>query len=172
MNNPFSQQYITKNCLIKYPDMVTGEKRKGTYVNWAPVQIPDELVKCGFFYRGKDDRVTCFYCGITLKDWLEEDDPWIEHARWSGNCPYLLLNVRRKRAKYLRTKCTETKIKDKMLTSTPSLKTTCKICLDNEIEYVTFPCTHFSMCNECVTTQNRCPICKQSIDKFLHVFIP
>jgi baculoviral IAP repeat-containing protein 7/8 len=90
--------------LIRYPDMVIGETRKKTYNNWMSVQDPDDLVKCGFFYQGKGDRVSCFYCGITLGNWLEEDDPWIEHARWSGDCPYLLLNVRRKRAKYLRTK--------------------------------------------------------------------
>jgi len=172
MNNPFSQQYVAKNCLIKYPDMVTGEKRKDTYTNWFPVQDSDELVNCGFFYRGQGDRVTCFYCGLTLTDWLEEDDPWIEHARFAGNCPYMLLNVRRRRAKYLRTKF----VKDEVLKidkeSTPSLKTICKICMDNEIEYVTFPCTHFSMCSKCVTTQNYCPICKQKIEKFLHVFIP
>jgi hypothetical protein len=172
MNNQFAQQYVYKNCLIRYPDLVTKEKRKETFVNWLPIQNPDELVKCGFFYGGREDLVVCFYCGISLGQWLTEDDPWIEHARWSPHCPYLLLNVRRSRAKYLRNKSLATKIKDKIFDPAPTSKTLCKICLDKEIEYVTLPCSHFSMCNSCVTTQNKCPICKETIRKFLHVYIP
>jgi len=102
---------------------------------------------------------------------LVGDDAWIEHARWSGTCPYLLLNVRRRRAKYLRHKSLVRKIKDKVFDSPPTTKTTCKICMDKEIEYVTLPCSHLAMCNVCITTQNDCPICKQRIKFLLHVFI-
>jgi hypothetical protein len=172
MNNIFAQQYIPKNCLIGYPDMVTREKRRETFTNWKHIQIPDELVDCGFFYTGKKDRVTCFYCGIDLCQWMPEDDPWIEHARWSHNCPFLLLNVRRKRAKCLRNKTLISKISNKLFDFTPSSKTICKVCLDKEIEYVSLPCKHFSMCGSCITTQNNCPICKQQIKQLLHVYIP
>ncbi|KAJ8311141.1 hypothetical protein KUTeg_011305 [Tegillarca granosa] len=38
---------------------------------------------------GKDDRVRCFFCGGGLFNWEENDDPWVEHARWFPKCVYL-----------------------------------------------------------------------------------
>jgi len=26
-----------------------------------------------------------------LKDWDPKDDPWVEHAKWYGSCPYLAM---------------------------------------------------------------------------------
>jgi baculoviral IAP repeat-containing protein 7/8 len=177
MNNPSAQQYINKNCLISCLDMITAEQRRKTFKNWKNFQNPEELVKCGFFYQGKEDLVTCFYCGVTLGNWLQEDDPWIEHARWSGECPYLLLNVRRRRAKYIRNKHPLENVftscyKVYERGSFPTSRTTCKVCWDKEVEYVTLPCAHFSMCNDCVTSQDECPICRKKIVHILHVFIP
>lgn len=34
----------------------------------------------------------CFYCGQGLRDWEDDDDPWIEHGRWSPTCSYVLLS--------------------------------------------------------------------------------
>lgn len=33
----------------------------------------------------------CFCCSQGLRDWEDDDEPWIEHARWSPRCSYLLL---------------------------------------------------------------------------------
>jgi len=41
---------------------------------------------------GANDHMSCFYCSHGLKDWEDSDEPWIEHARWSENCTFLLLN--------------------------------------------------------------------------------
>lgn len=38
-----------------------------------------------------NDCVRCFQCGIGLRNWDPEDDPWVEHARWSSKCSYLRL---------------------------------------------------------------------------------
>ena len=40
---------------------------------------------------GRGDGVQCFYCDGGLKNWDPEDVPWVEHARFFGNCAYLLL---------------------------------------------------------------------------------
>lgn len=34
----------------------------------------------------------CFYCEECIENWEEGDEPWTEHARFSSNCGYLLLN--------------------------------------------------------------------------------
>ena len=38
---------------------------------------------------GNNDHVRCFYCGIGLQNWDSEDNPFVEHARWSSDCQYL-----------------------------------------------------------------------------------
>ena len=31
----------------------------------------------------------CFHCGIGLQNWDSEDNPFVEHARWSQECQFL-----------------------------------------------------------------------------------
>ncbi|KAK3594451.1 hypothetical protein CHS0354_015450 [Potamilus streckersoni] len=38
---------------------------------------------------GFSDCVRCFHCGVGLRHWMSEDDPWIEHTRWSASCFYV-----------------------------------------------------------------------------------
>ncbi|XP_069135899.1 baculoviral IAP repeat-containing protein 3-like [Argopecten irradians] len=35
------------------------------------------------------DTVRCFHCHTGLAKWDRDDDPWVEHARHSPECPYL-----------------------------------------------------------------------------------
>ena len=64
-----------------------------TFRHWPPAmpQTARQLAYAGFFYLGVGDHVQCFHCSGALKNWDAEDLPWVEHARWFGNCPYLLL---------------------------------------------------------------------------------
>lgn len=43
----------------------------------------------GFYYIGSADRVTCFQCGITLRDWDVGHDPMTEHREYSPNCEFI-----------------------------------------------------------------------------------
>lgn len=52
-------------------------------------QTATQLAEAGFFYSGKDDVVYCFFCGQGLRSWDSEDEPWIEHAKWSPQCQYI-----------------------------------------------------------------------------------
>lgn len=54
-------------------------------------QTPRSLADAGFFYTGYSDRVRCFHCGGGLWNWQDDDDPWVEHARWFPNCAYVML---------------------------------------------------------------------------------
>lgn len=72
---------------------VSLDARLATFNTWSynEVQSSDYLAEAGFYYLGKDDEVRCFHCDGGLKNWLEDDDPWYEHARWFPKCPFLLL---------------------------------------------------------------------------------
>ena len=62
--------------------------REQTFEHW-PQQLkqkPKDLAQNGFFYTGRGDRVTCFYCNVTLKQWEDTDCIETEHLKWEPNC--------------------------------------------------------------------------------------
>ncbi|XP_021365080.1 baculoviral IAP repeat-containing protein 2-like [Mizuhopecten yessoensis] len=66
------------------------ESRRLSFRTWIrPHENIDNLVDSGFFSTGEEDVVRCFHCDIGLADWNPDDDPWVEHARHSPDCPYL-----------------------------------------------------------------------------------
>ncbi|KAK3591095.1 hypothetical protein CHS0354_035906 [Potamilus streckersoni] len=76
----------------KYPQYAVSSTRINSFQNWPEEsrQRPEEMAECGFYYAGFSDCVRCFYCGVGLRHWMSEDDPWIEHTRWSSSCRYVL----------------------------------------------------------------------------------
>lgn len=49
---------------------------------------------CSFFcFTELDDLVRCFQCGVGLRNWDPEDEPWVEHARWMPQCPFVVANT-------------------------------------------------------------------------------
>ena len=92
------------NCVLKTgcivnKEMCTVENREKSFENASwPMRTTHPggiMAKCGFYYTGSGDRVACFFCGITLRDWEKGDNPWIEHALYSNSCSYLLINKSR-----------------------------------------------------------------------------
>ncbi|XP_061184442.1 putative inhibitor of apoptosis [Saccostrea echinata] len=75
-----------------YPKYALLLKREATFDDRWPDSlkglIPD-LAKAGFYYRGVSDKTICFHCGMTLNLWEPTDDPYVEHAYWNPNCPYI-----------------------------------------------------------------------------------
>ncbi|XP_055882705.1 uncharacterized protein LOC106069079 [Biomphalaria glabrata] len=67
-------------------------KRMETFTAWPRDHhlTPKKLAKAGFYYAGYGDCVRCFYCGGGLRNWEDEDDVWVEHARWFPKCAYIL----------------------------------------------------------------------------------
>ncbi len=45
---------------------------------------------CLLCLLGVHDYVSCFWCGCTLGDWQEEDDPWTQHIITSPRCGHVL----------------------------------------------------------------------------------
>ncbi|XP_033739518.1 E3 ubiquitin-protein ligase XIAP-like isoform X2 [Pecten maximus] len=72
------------------PGQRSPEVRRESFRNWlGRYQDIDNLVHSGFFFIGEEDIVRCFHCDIGLAEWDPSDDPWVEHARHSPDCPYL-----------------------------------------------------------------------------------
>uniref|UniRef100_A0A2C9LDZ6 Uncharacterized protein n=1 Tax=Biomphalaria glabrata TaxID=6526 RepID=A0A2C9LDZ6_BIOGL len=66
-------------------------KRMETFLSWPRDHRlrPKELAGAGFYYAGYGDCARCFYCGGGLRNWEDEDDVWVEHARWFPKCAYI-----------------------------------------------------------------------------------
>ena len=71
--------------------MMFYEDRLTTFEHWSKQIQPDKyrLAKAGFYYTGEIDKVICFACGATLREWERTDDPWTEHYKWSKTCVFL-----------------------------------------------------------------------------------
>ena len=73
----------------KYPQWACPKLRLRSYIGWYKSQLPLELANSGFVFMNAADRVKCYYCGVELYEWDEEDDPWVEHAKWFPTCNYV-----------------------------------------------------------------------------------
>ncbi|CAG5122108.1 unnamed protein product [Candidula unifasciata] len=53
----------------------------------------EDLAEAGFYYAGYGDCARCFYCGGGLRNWEDDDNVWVEHARWFPKCAYIRQTV-------------------------------------------------------------------------------
>lgn len=63
-----------------------------TFNDWSNTSVnKHSLAKFGFFYTSVKDNVKCFFCGVEIGAWHEDDNVFVEHKRWSNYCPLLNL---------------------------------------------------------------------------------
>ncbi|XP_063404303.1 uncharacterized protein LOC134687776 [Mytilus trossulus] len=87
-------KYDGRLMKTKYPNYEPLQKRRDSYFDWPANRDflhPYDLAECGFFFTHFEDCVRCFQCGIGLRNWEDNDNVWVEHARWSQKCQYLTL---------------------------------------------------------------------------------
>ncbi|XP_018429758.1 PREDICTED: baculoviral IAP repeat-containing protein 1e-like, partial [Nanorana parkeri] len=65
--------------------------RLESFKTWPPnTNIdPASLAKCGFFYAGKKDAVSCYTCGICIHSFQPGEDAMTEHLKHSSDCAFL-----------------------------------------------------------------------------------
>lgn len=82
--------YCSKLFTFKpmHPTKMYYIDREQSFENWPRQmsQKPQDLIRNGFFYTGMSDKVTCFYCNVTLKQWEKSDCVETEHLKWDPNC--------------------------------------------------------------------------------------
>lgn len=95
-----SYDISTKNEQIldtsaKHIHMISCEDRLKTFIDWPHQlqQTPYSLACNGFYYSKQGDKVTCFYCGVSLKHWNSSDIIDIEHRKWSKDCYYIYMTL-------------------------------------------------------------------------------
>lgn len=75
----------------KSPNMATLHQRLKSYEGRRKSFVnSEELAKCGMYYKGFKDHVHCFFCEKVIRG--SRSEPWVEHARISPNCEYLILS--------------------------------------------------------------------------------
>ena len=82
-----------------YPYTVANSAYKSVSERWTSFQdwgkhmkpTRFELAEAGFYYLGNGDRVRCFCCGVTLRNWEQFDNAWAEHEKYAHNCMFLHL---------------------------------------------------------------------------------
>ncbi|KAK3107492.1 hypothetical protein FSP39_015767 [Pinctada imbricata] len=75
----------------KYPDYVYYAERLASFKDWPKyLKGPSkrDLARAGFVYTNVGDKVTCFWCGMTFKNWEPFDDAYKEHLKWSKDCTF------------------------------------------------------------------------------------
>ncbi|XP_016935530.3 death-associated inhibitor of apoptosis 1 [Drosophila suzukii] len=90
-NNTNATTQLFKNNIYNIMnDLNREEARLKTFTNW-PLEWLDkrQLAQTGMFYTHVDDKVKCYFCGVEIGRWEQEDLPVPEHQRWSPNCPLL-----------------------------------------------------------------------------------
>ncbi|XP_052087307.1 uncharacterized protein LOC127724406 [Mytilus californianus] len=87
-------KYDGRLMKMKYPNYELLQKRRDSFFDWPANRDflhPYDLAECGFFFTHFEDCVRCFQCGIGLRNWEDNDNVWVEHARWSRKCQYLTI---------------------------------------------------------------------------------
>jgi hypothetical protein len=65
--------------------------RRKTFKNWCVPYIDvNKLAATGFFFTGEGDVVRCAFCQVEIGRWVEGDDPFKDHKRWSPACWFLI----------------------------------------------------------------------------------
>ncbi|KAH3712509.1 hypothetical protein DPMN_072260 [Dreissena polymorpha] len=78
--------------MSKFPLYATLPLRIASFSS-VVLRVSTQLLSvAGFFLVSNEgeDATRCFHCGIGLRNWSQDDDPWVEHARFSPNCDFLL----------------------------------------------------------------------------------
>lgn len=177
----------TYPCHSRYENK---HKRVKSFVeyDWSPQtnQTILQLAEAGFFYTGYGDATICFQCGCGLKRWLKNDDPFIEHARYSPHCHYLKLikgevfirDARRllptppnatqeilQMMKNIRRPPPSPPVVEKEILEGKE----CLICLAAERQIAFQPCGHLTTCIQCSFKINICCICRIEIKSRMRI---
>ncbi|XP_076449927.1 uncharacterized protein LOC143286183 [Babylonia areolata] len=165
--------------------------RVGTFRGWPSNHSPspNSLSDAGFFYGGYGDSVLCYTCGIGLRFWQSEDDPWIEHARIQPSC-FFVKSVQGQHfidvAREMRRNNQHPTYREVRLEANrrraaaqggdagavlsdddPGVDLLCKVCYDRERTVMLMPCRHLAVCQPCGQILQSCPVCHSGVESTL-----
>lgn len=165
-------------------DSCKAMTRVGTFATWpiSLAQKPIAMASAGFFYTGQGDVVICYFCGITLNEWLPHHDPWQRHLESSAKCKHIEVVNRpypmKMRAKFAGkknvTSLIEARIREMSLQSELEPKGQdaiyCKICFTRTLNVLLIPCKHVYSCEVCFTKLKFCPLCRVQPENVMTIY--
>lgn len=175
-------KYVIAMSLGKYPHMCNVVKRTESFVGFIRSYMNvEQMAASGLFYIGIEDFVYCYHCGVGLGEWIEGDDPWIEHAFYSPSCYYLTLvkgtNFIAKALLRRTLNVTElgtlrrSKSESNLIPCTIIEEhETCIICLSARRDVVFLLCGHLVVCAMRSTGIKKCPVCRQKKEGVIKVY--
>ncbi|GFS54966.1 e3 ubiquitin-protein ligase IAP-3 [Trichonephila clavipes] len=180
IKHPKLNKYVPKNS-FKKSSMVDEKNRLVTYRNWPLLMLnPKQLAKCGFYYTGGLDVVTCYCCNGSLGNWKTSDDPLTEHEKFFPHCEYMhlirmKLNNKAKcllKNQILQETCKTLKVQEVAASRNTRAENTiiCKICMNDEMNVIFQPCSHFISCHICAEKIFDCPLCRNPVIHKMKVF--
>lgn len=76
--------------VISSNDFHSEAIRLESFQHWPCMSMkPEKLAAAGFYYTGESDKVKCFECHVEISQWLPDDDPMVDHQRWSAKCRFI-----------------------------------------------------------------------------------
>jgi hypothetical protein len=170
---------------IVFPEYSQLQTRLNSFTNTHRSSVIYGLKKyyaeAGFFYTGKNDETICYYCGGGLKDWSVADDPWEEHARWFGGCPFVIINKGQYFVDKHRRSCNPVEttynrcIPIENITDKPEenrkIVKECIVCLTNERSVLFLPCKHCCTCTTCGLMFDNCVYCRARITSLMKIYL-
>ena len=78
--------------MFKRDDLHREYARRGTFLLWpkSAQAHPDDLAAAGFYFTGSDDTCQCYSCGLRLRNWSANDDPWNVHDKHAPRCELIV----------------------------------------------------------------------------------
>ncbi|XP_067673567.1 baculoviral IAP repeat-containing protein 3-like isoform X2 [Haliotis asinina] len=91
LEQSFDNSCVSGDTTFKHPQFEETQGRLETFKYWSKQIRPtaDQLCSAGFYFTGYTDRVVCFACGCSLRNWDPEADPWVQHAKHAPYCVYV-----------------------------------------------------------------------------------
>jgi len=162
----------------KYPFYSDISARLDSFKEW-PINLkqrPEDLANAGLFYTGNGDHTICFHCGEGLRRWEENDIPWVEHANFFPDCPYVIAMKYKERLGTVDSQTTQQKPIENA--SEPSDESAapeiddnivCTLCYSQKRSVLFLPCKHLLSCGQCSTRLDSCPLCRSKLEGCIKV---
>lgn len=137
---------------VKHPKYIPYIERKNSFIDYPKPEIIEKLVEAGFFYNGCSDETICFLCGLGMKQWLLDEEPWINHQTWNPLCLHVICNKDNSTFLWKKEKHNH-----------------CKFCNERSLEMLFIPCQHLICCDMCSKRIVFCLLCNKKVESTIKV---
>lgn len=149
-------------------DMVTTVSRMKTFERkkklWDDDIINNKIknfAEAGFFYRQSTKSIICYLCGLQLRNIKYIQCPFEIHIKNNSSCTHIILMKNESTNKSNSEFCNSLEI---------SNESKCVVCKTEIPKILLLPCRHYCTCKTCTANIVKCPMCRQTIKAFTHVY--